>query len=144
LSSLHHSEVGELLFSLGDAITKESDDEFIRGENDTFHLEKPTSTWQMSAVGESLATVVPDEENPHAPEKDIDHSKVLKRLVAHEDAWPDPKETPHFNHAAFYSSLTEYRQKEAEAEGWGDVFMYGEVVTSTNTLLEKYSSLHPH
>jgi biotin--protein ligase len=70
----------------------------------------------------------------------LDYSKIVKRIAAHEEAWPEPKETPYFNHAVYYSSLQEYRERDGDAETWGDAFMYGEVVTSTNTLLEKYAT----
>jgi biotin--protein ligase len=140
LSALRHSEVGELLSSFDDIITKDDGEEYIKGDNDLFHLEKPDSRWSMAALSQALSTEL------EAPRKNAgrgsadptaDYSKVPKRIVSHDDAWPDPKETPYFNHAVFYSSLKQFRAREPDAETWGDVLMYGEVVTSTNTLLEK-------
>lgn len=135
LSSIDHVEVGELLHSLGDVIVKDQGEEFIRGENDTFHLEKPETRWSMASLGDALDAKSGDKTTP----KDTipDHNKTVKRIVSHEEAWPETKETPYFNHAVFYSSLQEFRQLDPTAQQWGDIFMYGEVVTSTNTLLEK-------
>lgn len=67
----------------------------------------------------------------------FDQQNAIRRVVSYDEAWPEPKETPYFNHAVYYSSLREYRATDPEAEEWGDVLLYGEVVTSTNTLLEK-------
>ncbi|PCD20726.1 hypothetical protein FGRA07_04878 [Fusarium graminearum] len=63
---------------------------------------------------------------------------ITKKIVPHEKGLPHPKLTPHFNHGLFFSSLKRYRQIEPTAKTWGDLLMYGEVVTSTNTMLEKY------
>jgi len=132
LSSISHEEVGELLHSFGEIITKDDQgEECIRGENDTFHLEKPETRWSLVSLAGAL-----DSTNGG---KDAipDPSKLVKRIVSHDEAWPETKETPYFNHSVFYSSLEEFRQKDRQAEEWGNIFMYGEVVTSTNTLLEK-------
>ncbi|KAL2022434.1 hypothetical protein VTK56DRAFT_5263 [Thermocarpiscus australiensis] len=144
LSSLHHTEVGELLYSLDDIISKTDGEEYIKGENDLFHLEKPDSRWSFAALNEALSREFEASKRDTgrvSPDPTADYSSVPKRIVSHESAWPDPKETPYFNHAVYYSSLQEFRAKEPEAERWGDLLMYGEVVTSTNTLLEKNHSL---
>ncbi len=135
LSSINHVEVGELLHSFADIIVKDKGEEFIRGENDTFHLEKPETRWSMASLGDALDAKSSDKASP----KDTitDHNKIIKRIVSHEEAWPETKETPYFNHAVFYSSLQEFHDIDSLAEHWGDIFMYSEVVTSTNTLLEK-------
>jgi biotin--protein ligase len=140
LSSLYHSKVGELLYFFDDIITKVDGEEYIKGENDLFHLEKPDSRWSMASLSQALSNElgVPKTNNGRAsPDPSADYNRIPKRIVSHESAWPEPKETPCFNHAIYYSSLQEFRLAEPEAEGWGDVLMYGEVVTSTNTLLEK-------
>lgn len=140
LSSLNHIEASEILCSFDDIITKEDTEEYIKGGNDLFHLEKPDSRWSMASLSDALASEFDASKKKTgrtSPDPTADYSHVPKRVVSHEDAWPDPKETPYFNHAAYYSSLREFRAKDPEAERWGDVLMYGEVVTSTNTLLEK-------
>jgi biotin--protein ligase len=132
LSSINHTEVGELLHSFGEILVKdEQGEEFIRGENDTFHLEKPETRWSMTSLGDAL------DSEKGVKDAIPDPSKVVKRIVAHDEAWPDTKETPYFNHSVFYSSLEEFRTIDHQASEWGDTFMYGEVLTSTNTLLDK-------
>jgi len=138
LSSLHHTEASEILCSLDEIITKDDGEEYIKGDTDLFHLEKPDSRWSLTALSEALSAEVSKKKPGRgSPDPTADYSHVPKRIVSHEDAWPEPKETPYFNHAVYYSSLREFRAKDSEAETWGDVLMYGEVLTSTNTLLEK-------
>lgn len=141
ISSLHPSGVGEILCSLDDVTTRADGEEYVKGGNDLFHLEKPDSRWSLSALSEALASELQKPaKNPGRGSPDptaTDYNVIPKRIVSHEDGWPDVKETPYFNHADYYSSLREFREKEPESETWGDVLMYGEVVTSTNTLLEK-------
>lgn len=135
LSALYPADVGELLHAFNDIISKDGGEEFIRAENDIFHIEKPQSRWSMGLLSAAL-----DAASGKTKLKDniIDHNRIIKRIAAHEEAWPEPKETPYFNHAVFYSSLQEFRDQDDGAETWGDSFMYGEIVTSTNTLLDKY------
>jgi biotin--protein ligase len=141
LSSLHHTEASEILCSFDEIITKDNGEEYIKGDNDLFHLEKPDSRWSMAALSEALSSdleaLKKKKTGRGSPDPTADYSHVPKRVVTHEEAWPEPKETPYFNHSVYYSSLREFRAQEPEAETWGDVLMYGEVVTSTNTLLEK-------
>lgn len=148
LSALDPQEVGGLVTTLADIITKdEAGEELIKGENDTFHLEHPHSRWSVNKLRDALqsAQVSPDEDKTKksdpataaAVDGLIDYNKVLKTVVSHESGYPDPKETPYFNHHEFYASLQEFRRCESEAYKWGDILLYGEVVTSTNTTLEK-------
>jgi biotin---protein ligase len=147
LSSVNHIEVSEVLEELKTVVTSEDGEVYIKGENDTFHIETHTSRWSVNALLESLPTsntgksenlTKPDQVNGPADDRILDYSKIIKRLIPHEEGWPGSKETPYFNHHAFYANLRRYQQeKSSEAEEFGKVLMYGEVVTSTNTLLEK-------
>lgn len=152
LSSLDSMEVGGLLVSFDDIITKdEQGEEFIKGENDTFHLEHPDSRWHVDDLREALMAAHVDDIDDRRGRDDpvkagavdglVDYNKLVKTIVPHESAWPEPKETPYFNHHDFYASLQEFRRRESEAYEWGDALMYGEVVTSTSTLLEKNPKL---
>ena len=148
LSSIVSSDVDDLLSALEDIITKEDGEEFIKGELDTFHLEKPTTKWTFDGLKESLSSTNTEDQAPEtqpptetSSQGIIDYSTIVKRIVVHDERWPEAKETPYFNHHAFYGSLQEYRHKDVEAEEWGDFLMYGEVLTSTNTILEKNYSL---
>ncbi|KAI1189663.1 class II aaRS and biotin synthetase [Nemania serpens] len=144
LSALVSSNLDDLLYAWEDIISKGDDgEEYIRAEHDTFHLEKPETRWSMNQLQDTL----PRDENTAelttpsssaANEAMIDYTTIVKHITTHEDAWPEAKATPYFNHPVFFSSLREYRRRaDTDAEDWGDYLMYGEVVTSTNTLLEK-------
>lgn len=164
LSKLHLSardpqDVGGLLASLDEVITKdENGEELIKGENDTFLIEHQDSRWTVSDVRTALEnahiSTSDDEDGAKKLKYDagqaaavdglIDYNKVRKTVVPHDQGWPEPKETPYFNHADYYSSLKEFRRHETDAYEWGDVLLYGEAVTSTNTLLEKNHRLLSH
>lgn len=149
LSSQHASDVSELVSSWADAISHDDGEEYIKAENDTFHLEKP-SRWSMGALDRAVDAVASvlggvvsskadDERDGGGDRIVLDYNKVVKRLVAHEIDMPSNKETPNFNHHAYFANLRHYHTKTRGIEGnFGKYLMYGEVVTSTNTLLEKF------
>ncbi|UKZ76383.1 hypothetical protein TrVFT333_004086 [Trichoderma virens FT-333] len=132
LSSLHLTaveggKVTELLCDWGDVIEKENGNEFIRGEADTFQIINQEDELNLDELQSSLPLT----------ETIDDPSSVIKKIIAHETKLPSDDLTPRFSHERFYSSLRQYRKIESDAEQWGDVLLYGDVVTSTNTLLEK-------
>ncbi|AEO64392.1 uncharacterized protein THITE_2110501 [Thermothielavioides terrestris NRRL 8126] len=137
LSALRPAEVGEILYSFNPIITKQDGEEYIKGDNDLFHLEKPDSRWSLASLSEALAgefEASRKNTGRGSPDPTVaDYSKVPKRIVAHEDAWPDPKETPYFNHAVFFSSLREFREREPEAETWGDVLINHNLLSTLPT-----------
>ncbi|CAG7562099.1 unnamed protein product [Fusarium equiseti] len=140
LSSISETGVSELLTDWSDIINKEDGEEWIRAETDSFHIQNEDTIWSLEGLQQSL----PDTNESGISENgSIDYSKITKKIVPHEKGLPHPKLTPHFNHGLFFSSLKRYRQIEPTARNWGDVLMYGEVVTSTNTMLEKNPKLMP-
>ena len=155
LSRLHLScasplLVTELLASWEDIITKEDGEEYIKGENDTFHIEKQDSRWSLASLAKSLPVsglvrhegqTADQVDGAGSDDRIVDYNKITKRLIPHEADWPGTKETPYFNHHSYYANLRMYQQENSsEAEEFGNYLMYGEVVTSTNTILEKYDS----
>lgn len=136
LSSLHVSGLNaedplEILSSLAPALTNEGQNEYLKDENDTFRIERP-GAWNLNDLEESLPN-----ESSKPSDGIIDYQTVVKRLVVH-DELPSSKLTPYFNHHAFYSNLRQYQSESKEgASEFGSNLMYGEVVTSTNTILEK-------
>jgi biotin--protein ligase len=77
----------------------------------------------------------------------IDYNTITKQILIHTSSPPQPsnKETPYFNHSAFFSHLTS-TSSNAQASSipptkFGNPLIYGEVVTSTNSLLEKNTRL---
>ncbi|KAK8045360.1 hypothetical protein PG993_005384 [Apiospora rasikravindrae] len=121
LSSLTKGEVDILLHSLEPVITRKDGEEFIKGEQDTFHLEKEETKWSTHELKEALPDTKNGEVSKVVQEEVgiVDYSSITKRVVVHETAWPDTKETPYFNHHAFYAGLKEYREEDADAEEWG-------------------------
>ncbi|KAF2500688.1 putative biotin protein ligase [Lophium mytilinum] len=172
LSRLHltahtPSDVAEILASWHQVTTVIDGTEYVQAENDTFHVEKP-ATWGMSSLMQAVTSVLPDAvsgisnesrstEDPSSEEKVlkaessdestsgdkiIDYDKVIKRIVPHEKTLPTGRETPSFNHDAYYANLAHFQSKsDIDEPAFGSHLLYGEVVTSTNTLLEKNPKL---
>lgn len=139
LSSAFPEGASKVMAALQEIITVSDGEKYIKDENDTFHLEKP-SAWSLSSFGEALPRVESEKTNEKGDGEDriIDYSTIVKRLVVHEQDFPPSKETPYFSHHAFFANLEHYRSKTpSETGGFGENLMYGEVVTSTNTMLEK-------
>ncbi|KAK4893869.1 biotin holocarboxylase synthetase [Elasticomyces elasticus] len=153
LSSSQPSQITELLHSWqANGILAKDDDgrETIKGENDSFIVEQP-GRWDMGGVTDALPAPRFGDADKKKPgnglpaDSLLDYSVVPKRLVTHEEGMPDSKETPHFNHHAFYANLQHYNTKHTESDhAFGKVMLYGEIVTSTNTLLDKNPSWLAH
>ncbi|KAL6718423.1 biotin holocarboxylase synthetase [Lecanora helva] len=138
LSSMLPEGTSRMLSALHEIITKEDGEEYIKDENDTFHLEKP-SAWSFGSLDEALPNTKSGEtdEKGDSEDKIIDYSTIIKRLIFHEKDFPTSKETPYFNHHAFFANIEHYRGKNQDTTGgFGENLLYGEVVTSTNTILE--------
>jgi biotin--protein ligase len=68
----------------------------------------------------------------------LDYDKIVKKIVVHDEGLPSAKETPYFNHAAYYANWAEFVKGTNGTEGrFGKHIIYGEVVTSTSTMLDK-------
>ncbi|KXJ97299.1 biotin-protein ligase [Microdochium bolleyi] len=143
LSCINSPDVDDLVCTFDDIMSKEDGEDFIKGEQDTFHLEKHHTRWSVNGLKHALPTTAESATETTADIEvgTIDYSTIIKNVVIHDEAWPEPKETPYFNHAAYYAGLRDARKKDIRGENWGDHLLYGEVVTSTNTLLEKNHSL---
>lgn len=141
LSSLHLSasdpaDTRRILSSLQDAITKEGQHEYLKDAQDKFRMEK-SGAWSMDKLKESLPDDSKDDKPDAAEEGIVDYATITKRLVVHDDL-PSSKITPYFNHHAFYSNLRAYQSQSQEgASEFGSQLLYAEVITSTNTILEK-------
>lgn len=143
LSSLLSSKTSEVLASLQNIITVEDGEEYIKDDNDTFHIERPSSWSSGTVVGSSSQDEGEKIGDPDANEDRIlNYSTIVKHIVVHNEEHPFNKQTPYFNHHAFYANLDHYQSQSSERDGgFGEHLLYGEVVTSTNTILEKYDSL---
>jgi len=147
LSSLHNVEASQVFKDLKEDVTTEDGDDFLKAENDTFLIEKQGPQLSLDSLASSLPSISSDRKDGATADQlasgvgdqNRDYNKVVKRLIFHESSWPGSKETPHFSHDMFYSNLAEYQDESgSRAEEFGKVLMYGEVITSTNTILEKY------
>lgn len=137
LSALEPHAAVDLVSMLRDIITKDGEDELIKDDNDIFRLLKP-SPLSMDKVADALPGSEDDKTDQDASEdRIVDYNKITKEIVVHENC-PSPADTPRFNHQTFYGMIKEYRKQSREAlSEFGSHVLYGEVVTSTNTLLEK-------
>lgn len=139
LSAVDSSHVSELLCAWADVIDKENNQEYIKGEGDTFCIQSDQQ--DGLPVRDLLRGLQGAGDHHHTGETGIiDYSTITKHIIAHENAPPTTEMTPRFNHGLYYSSLDRFQRIEEGAETWGNVLMYGHVVTSTNSLLEKFVS----
>ena len=166
LSSLQSSEITDLVSSWSGIVDEEGQAFYIKGENDTFQLEKQSGPWKTNKTEESsslslqnvadslpevvknilpgvASTAVEQADNQQPDDSGIvDYDKLTKRLLVHDDSLPDTKQTPYFNHHAYFANLAHYKKSNLHMhEAFGNVLLYGEVVTSTSTLLEKNPKL---
>jgi len=126
---------------LEEVIIKKDGKEFLKDENDTFVIERP-KPFNMGALETALSDEAEEstitDKGSGSEDRIIDYNSIIKHLIVHE-AIPHSKLTPYFNQQAFYSNLESYRsQSKEELSEFGSHILYGEVVTSTNTILEKY------
>lgn len=138
LSSLRSSDVSALRKSLRDIIVVDDGEEYIKGEHDTFHLQK-SATWSTGNLSKNLdgKDDGKTDDEPLANDRILDYSEIVKHVLLHEDELPPCKETASFNHHAFYSNLKAYQATTGVSGAFGRYLLFGEVVTSTSTMLEK-------
>jgi biotin---protein ligase len=141
ISSATPSNVQSVTDSLSDLIKQDEQGEtLLKDDNDTFHIVKP-ATWRMADLAKALPTEGElADPTDGSSETIVDYNRVIKQLLLHEDRYPDSKATPYFNHNAFFANLKQY-QTQTKTSSFGTHLLYGEVVTSTNTMLEKNTRL---
>lgn len=84
--------------------------------NDTFHLHEPG--------------IIPESSGTH--------------ILVYQNTLPEPKETPYFNMRKYFANLKELYDTNKVDGVLGKLIGYGEVVTSTSTLLDKNSRWLPY
>ncbi|KAL8996631.1 MAG: hypothetical protein Q9169_003913 [Polycauliona sp. 2 TL-2023] len=146
LYSAEAADMSWLMEALKDIITKQDGEDYIVDENDTFHLEKP-SRWTHGSIADAHLRSTDGsseyrEEDQEDQEKIVDYDKIVKRLLVHDADQPESKDTPYFNHHAYIANLKHYASHSQGLDrSFGKELLYGEVVTSTNTLLEKNTAI---
>ncbi|KOS19981.1 Biotin--protein ligase [Escovopsis weberi] len=138
LTALDQDKLLDVLFGWEDIIERnEKGEETIKGETDVFRI----TSGKDQEGRESLPKI---DAREHVPGESVDdYTSIVKRIVVYDAEKPLPESeiTPRFHHERFYAGLKKYRMIEREAEAWGNVMLYGDVVTSTNTILEKNPKL---
>ncbi|KAF2712062.1 class II aaRS and biotin synthetase [Pleomassaria siparia CBS 279.74] len=170
LSAHTAADVSNLIASWSEVITVVNGEEYIKGEHDVFQLEKDAGLWGVTGLKkavEVIENVLPtaltakekveekeiDEKTKNilenidytaaatSPDQILDYATIIKKILPHTISHPTVHETPSFDHSSFYANLHHYHTKLQTSSQFGSSLLYGEVVTSTNTLLEKNPSL---
>lgn len=139
LSSISPACTSELLASLEDIISTEEGHQIIKDDNDTFIIEK-ASAWSWDGVADTLPRTedVNADEEALSEDRILDYRTIKKQIVVHDKDLPQTRATPYFNHQAYFANLKQYQSASRRVgNDFGKHILYGEVVTSTNTLLEK-------
>ncbi|KAK6453643.1 biotin holocarboxylase synthetase [Scheffersomyces xylosifermentans] len=98
----------------------------LEDDNDTFVFHDEAEDDHDYFIAEDHGTIEGADEVPK-------HVKVFS-----EGNLPDPKSTPYFNMSAYYSHLE--KLYDGRVGEFGSILGYGEVVTSTNTLMDRNPS----
>lgn len=139
LSAMDSAKVSDQLCAWEEVMDKEDGAEWIRGEADSFRIQSRHGSLELDELRRSLLDAV--EEPGLRDDGHVDFAAIPKTIVAHESALPPADLTPRFDHELYYTSLRRFQAMEADAANWGNVLLYGEVVTSTNSLLDKSVSI---
>ncbi len=148
LSSLQASNTTELLRSLKEIITTEEGEEYIKDDNDKFHVVK-RSAWSLGNLYQALPSLLKKDEKTDQYTGSggdtagiTDYNTITKEMLVHELDHPTIEDTPYFNHQSYYNNLSSFQTATPNAKSsFGNHVLYGEVLTSTNTLLEKNTQL---
>lgn len=137
-SSIEPFAISEIYGELQQESYVENNEHFLKGGQDKFHLALPDTTWSMKDMAQALTDGTNDSTGDEN-DRIIDHDKMMKQIIAHEGILPSSQEAPYFNHQTYFDSLAAYTaNKTTHDQQVGQHLLYGAVVTSTSTLLEKY------
>lgn len=138
LTSIDPSDVADLVDRLQEAITTEDGVSKIVDGNDTFILSEDKSSSSRFSTKKLLSAL----EDNHDAVADL--NQVPTRLKFHTFSQPSDSETPSFSHKIFYTALLASRKiSRLSPSQFGTFMLYGSIVTSTNTMLDKYTSHLP-
>lgn len=129
-----------------------SDHNLLKGPNDTFRF---TESRKTLFVGDKATTAIDIEEEKRDEKKLIiqgepgepgtdsyqDPADAVKEVEVYLSGYPDHRQTPHFNHETYYHKLRSIHHTSSSSNytngKLGSIMLYGEVVTSTSTMLDK-------
>ncbi|ORX98761.1 biotin-protein ligase [Clohesyomyces aquaticus] len=119
------------------AVVEDTSKSAITGESTGIGKEKAEDDDTSKEIRERIAYT-----STTAADQILDYDKIIKKVTPHEKSLPSTRDTPSFHHDAYYANLAHYQSKlNLEDPNFGKYLLYGEVVTSTNTLVEKNPSL---
>lgn len=134
LTALHSEQIGPLMDELKREVGVAGTN-LLKGHNDTFRIwdsrEELFKAGQPETQQDEMQT-----EDDDAP---IDNDKVIKDVDVYYEGIPDSRITASFDHKLYYDSLKKCRAEagDGQSEEIGSMLLYGEVVTSTSTMLYK-------
>lgn len=131
LTSNRPEKLQQIVLDLQNNIGFEDDNNsnLLRGSNDAFRIwnaEKDSTFFSADSKHDHDVLNYDEMEDLNNVTKDMD-------VYYTAGVYPDPRETPHFNHKLYFDEL--------QTTELGRVLQYGEVVTSTSTMLEKNYNL---
>jgi biotin--protein ligase len=128
ISSIIPSNAQELKDSWHNLILQKDKTEYIVDMKDTFRIETVTTERSVTINEKNKKSLLA-----------FDHSRGSDlSIFIHAQGHPTHEETPFFDHNEFYSRLRERRSiSSQQLDDFGTYLMYGQVMTSTNTILEK-------
>jgi biotin--protein ligase len=130
ISSITPAKAQKLKDSWQELILTRDETEYIVDMKDIFRIE--TVTAEGSVANDTNERALPA----------VDHSRGSDLcILVHFEDYPSHEETPLFDRNEFYSSLKQFRSfSSQQLDDFGSSLMhqmYGQVMTSTNTILEK-------
>lgn len=155
MSSSQPLAIAALRASLYQHATDINDAAYLQAETDTFRISNPESTLALvetteaalEALSRTTTSGTSRSKSRQASDQIVDHSTLVKDLIPCSSAWPSPTTTPFFNHPAYFTALAAYYAATPahilapDQRTTGTHVLYGEVVTSTSTLLESNPAL---
>lgn len=145
LSPLYLATISkELLQALTSKLLNETDDKGIfKDSNDYFHISQMNGD-DFSSVAELLKNLSVERESQNqCPVLQIHYPEAKVSDTGFQ--LPDKSATPHFDLKKYFEALLKRRGEEWGGGAWyrfGNAAFYSEVITSTQTVLDKYGFYH--
>ncbi|EGV63058.1 biotin holocarboxylase synthetase [Yamadazyma tenuis] len=103
-----------------------------------------TMKTKLDFIGDTFEDTV-DTFHLHGPHEVVERPDDGTHLILHVSDAPDSKDTPYFNTTKYFEALqTLYDTNHVKDGQFGQIIGYGEVVTSTSSLLDKNSKWLPY
>jgi len=145
LTALDPSEIPSLLSKWSEILLQSGENVYIKGDNDTFkitNLPDSITPQKSQDVDEALSALSLEEPlaEQSSPDRIVDYDALTKHIIVSPSP-PSLRETPNFSIPTFYHHLESFSSTRRYKSAFGRYLIYADVVTSTNTMLEKYVPL---